>query len=158
MVEAPGTAPGSARSPLRVSAPSSFDLAIVGRIIGESQMLGSKGPNPAAPRGGATIEAMIGGCAMSDMLKVSGCCLFLWSVFAPGAYAQSRYTIEKWPGDLKTLPCEAFVKIPNGGWGLAGTIVVRSSNEVLSGNSYVKGNAVADIIEQKCGDPLDKPR
>jgi hypothetical protein len=73
-------------------------------------------------------------------------------------YAQSEYTIEKWPADLNTLPCSAFVKVSNGGWGLAGTIVVRSSNEILSQNVYVKGNAVADIIERKCGNPLDTLR
>lgn len=83
-------------------------------------------------------------------------CVF--GAIASSAYAQIRYTIEKWPGDLNTLPCDAFLKTPNGGWGLAGTIVVRSSNEVLSGNTYVKGNAVADIIEKKCGNPFDSPR
>lgn len=81
-------------------------------------------------------------------------CGFL-SALAGAAHAQSKYTIEKWPSDLNTLPCSAFVKAPNGGWGLAGTIVVRSSNEVLTDNIYVKGNAVADIIERKCGNPLD---
>jgi hypothetical protein len=86
-------------------------------------------------------------------------CVFgvLSAVVGP-AYAQVRYTIEKWPGDLNTLPCDAFIKTSNGGWGLAGTIIVRSTNEVLSGNAYVKGNAVADLIEKKCGNPLDPPR
>ncbi len=79
----------------------------------------------------------------------------LLTVLTGAAHAQSKYTIEKWPADLNTLPCSAFVKAPNGGWGLAGTIVVRSSNEVLSENIYVKGNAVADIIQRKCGNPLD---
>jgi hypothetical protein len=61
--------------------------------------------------------------------------------------------------DLNTLSCDAFIKAPNGGWGLAGTIIVRSfSNAVLSGNTYVKGNAVADIIEKRCGNPFDPPR
>jgi hypothetical protein len=82
----------------------------------------------------------------------------LLSAIASSAHAQVRYTIEKWPADLNTLPCDAFVKTPHGGWGLAGTIVVRSSHEVLSENVYVKGNAVADIIEKKCGNPLDAPR
>ena len=80
------------------------------------------------------------------------------SVLAGPAHAQPRYTIEKWPADLNTLPCAAFVRAPNGGWGLAGTIIVTSSNEVLTENVYVKGNAVADIIERKCGNPLDPLR
>jgi hypothetical protein len=75
------------------------------------------------------------------------------------ANAELRITIEKWPADLNTLSCDAFVKTPNGGWGLAGTIVVRSfANAVLTGNTYVKGNAVADIIERRCGNPFDPPR
>lgn len=86
------------------------------------------------------------------------CVVGLLSAITASAYAQVKYTIEKWPGDLNTLPCSAFVKTPNGGWGLAGTIIVRSSNEVLSETNYVKGNAVADIIEKKCGNPLDAPR
>ena len=79
---------------------------------------------------------------------------FLFGLFAVAptlAPAEVRVTMEKWPADLNTLSCDAFVKTPNGGWGLAGTIVVRSSNEVLTGNTYVKGNAVADIIKRKCG-------
>ena len=86
---------------------------------------------------------------------------FLFGVFAVVpvfAYAEERITIEKWPADLNTLSCDAFVKAPNGGWGLAGTIIVRSSNEVLTGNIYVKGNAVADIIKRRCGNPFDPPR
>jgi hypothetical protein len=86
---------------------------------------------------------------------------FLFGLFAVAptlAPAEERLTIEKWPADLNTLSCDAFVKTPNGGWGLAGTIVVRSSNEVLTGNTYVKGNAVADIIKRKCGNPFDPPR
>ena len=75
------------------------------------------------------------------------------------ANAEIRITIEKWPADLNTLSCDAFIKTPNGGWGLAGTIVVRSfANAVLTGNSYVKGNAVAAIIERRCGNPFDPPR
>jgi hypothetical protein len=89
---------------------------------------------------------------------LKACFFGLLSASASLAYAQVKYTIEKWPGDLNTLPCDAFIKTPNGGWGLAGTIIVSSSNEVLTENVYVKGNAVADIIEKKCGNPLDAPR
>jgi hypothetical protein len=87
-------------------------------------------------------------------------CLFGLLAAAPNsADAEFRVTIEKWPADLNTLSCDAFIKTPNGGWGLAGTIIVRSfSNAVLSGNTYVKGNAVADIIEKRCGNPFDPPR
>jgi hypothetical protein len=86
--------------------------------------------------------------------------LFGLFVIAPTLVsADVRITIEKWPADLNTLSCDAFVKTPGGGWGLAGTIVVRSSaNAVLSGNTYVKGNAVANIIERRCGNPFDPPR
>jgi hypothetical protein len=93
---------------------------------------------------------------MQHLLKA-----FLFGVFAVApalAFAEERVTIEKWPADLNTLSCDAFVKTANGGWGLAGTIVVRSSNEVLTGNTYVKGNAVADIIKRRCGNPFDPPR
>jgi hypothetical protein len=91
-------------------------------------------------------------------LILTTCLSALVSFVACSAHAQSKYTIEKWPADLNTLPCSAFVKAPKGSWGLAGTIVVRSSNEVLSQNVYVKGNAVADLIERKCGNPLDRLR
>jgi hypothetical protein len=93
---------------------------------------------------------------MRYLLKV-----FLFGLFAivpTSAFAEERVTIEKWPADLNTLSCDAFVKTRNGGWGLAGTIVVRSSNEVLTGNTYAKGNAVADIIKRRCGNPFDPPR
>ena len=94
---------------------------------------------------------------MSFILKA-----FLFSLIAAvpsSANAEVRITIEKWPADLNTLSCDAFIKTPNGGWGLAGTIVVKSfANAVLSGNTYVKGNAVADIIERRCGNPFDPPR
>ena len=85
----------------------------------------------------------------------------LFALFAAAptlASAEVRITIEKWPADLNTLSCDAFVKTANGGWGLAGTIVVKSSNEVLTGNTYAKGNAVADIIKRKCSSPFDPPR
>lgn len=91
-------------------------------------------------------------------LVLTTCLSALASILACSAHAQSRYTIEKWPADLNTLPCSAFVKGPNGSWGLAGTIAVRSSNEVFSENVYVRGNAVADLIERKCGNPLDRLR
>ena len=88
--------------------------------------------------------------------KLKTCCVILLSVLANSAQAdQASYTIEQWPADLNTLPCTAFVKAPEGSWGLAGIIVVISSNEVISESFYVKGNAVADIIESKCGDPFD---
>ena len=86
---------------------------------------------------------------------------FVFGLFAAAptlALAEERITIEKWPADLNTLSCDAFVKTANGGWGLAGTIVVRSSNEVLTGNTYARGNAVADIIKRKCSNPFDPPR
>jgi hypothetical protein len=82
----------------------------------------------------------------------------LFAVTPSVASAEMRITIEKWPADLNTLSCDAFVKTANGGWGLAGTIVVKSSNEVLTGNTYAKGNAVADIIKRKCSSPFDPPR
>jgi hypothetical protein len=88
--------------------------------------------------------------------KLKTCYSILVSVLASSAQAdEAYYNIEQWPSDLNTLPCTAFVKAPNGSWGLAGTVVVRSSNEVLSEIFYVRGNAVADIIENKCGDPFD---
>ena len=93
---------------------------------------------------------------MRCFLKAS--LLGLLAVAPTLAFAEMRITIEKWPADLNTLSCNAFVHVPNGGWGLAGTIVVRSSNEVLTGNTFVKGNAVADIIKRKCGNPFDPPR
>jgi hypothetical protein len=88
--------------------------------------------------------------------KSKTCSFIILSALASSAHAvDAYYTIEQWPSDLNSLPCAAFVKAPNGGWGLAGTIVVRSSNEVLSESFYVRGNAVADIIENKCGNPFD---
>ena len=94
---------------------------------------------------------------MRFLLKV---CLFgLLATVPKSADAEFRVTIEKWPADLNTLSCDAFIKTANGGWGLAGTIIVKSfSNAVLAGNTYVKGNAVADIIEKRCGNPFDPPR
>jgi hypothetical protein len=88
--------------------------------------------------------------------KLRTCSSVLLSALAGFAQAaDAYYTIEQWPSDLNTLPCAAFVRTPNGGWGLAGTIVVKSSNEVVSESFYVKGNAVADIIEKKCGNPFN---
>jgi hypothetical protein len=81
---------------------------------------------------------------------------FLLCLLAGTAQADAvSYTIEDWPSDLNTLPCTAFVKAPNGGWALAGTIVVRSSNEVVSDGLFVKGNTVANLLESKCGNPFD---
>ena len=94
-----------------------------------------------------------------EMRYVLKALLFCHLAFSSNvASAEVRITIEKWPADLNTVPCDAFVQTPNGGWGLAWTVVVKSSNEVLTGNSYVKGNAVADIIKRKCGNPFDPPR
>ena len=78
-----------------------------------------------------------------------------FGVFCPGSIQIHN---REMAGRPEHFTCTAFVKAPNGGWGLAGTIVVRSSNEVLSENVYVKGNAVADLIERKCGNPLDRLR
>jgi hypothetical protein len=89
-------------------------------------------------------------------LTLKTCSLILLSVLTSSSQAdEASYIIEQWPADLNTLPCRAFVKEPNGGWSLAGIIVVRSSNEVMFESFYVKGNAVADIIENKCGNPFD---
>jgi hypothetical protein len=91
---------------------------------------------------------------MRSILRM--CSFILLSALGNSAQADAvYYTIEQWPADLNTLPCTAFEKAPNGGWSLAGVIVVRSSNEVISDSFYVKGNAVAAIIENKCGDPFD---
>jgi hypothetical protein len=56
---------------------------------------------------------------MRFLLKV---CLFgLLAAIPNSADAEFRVTIEKWPADLNTLSCDAFIKTPNGGWGLAPT-------------------------------------
>lgn len=80
---------------------------------------------------------------MLRILLVIVATLGIWG----GAIAET-YTIQNWPGDLDQVPCEAWIKNPDGSWTQTGIIV--SSTDAHGGMTFGPDDLEARIVEKKC--------
>ncbi len=70
-------------------------------------------------------------------------------IFAPAvARAANTYTVEKWPGDVDTIPCSAWEHYPDGTWALKGYVKIGSS---VIENVGFKGDSTARLLDKTCG-------
>lgn len=71
-------------------------------------------------------------------------------VFAPAvAHAAQTYEVDRWPGDLDTIPCNAWEHNADGSWSLQGYVKIGGS--VVEDVGFNKGDASARLLDKKCG-------
>ena len=82
------------------------------------------------------------------MSKYALCGLAALAVMASAAQAEI-YEVDHWPGDIDTIPCEAWTKTSDGTWALTnGSIKLGAS---VIDNIGVKGDAAARSLDKRCG-------
>jgi hypothetical protein len=70
-------------------------------------------------------------------------------MFAPGiALAGNTYTVDRWPQDIDTIPCNAWSHYPDGTWALNGYVKLGAS---VIENVGFKGDSTARLLDKKCG-------
>jgi predicted metalloenzyme YecM len=62
------------------------------------------------------------------------------------ASAQQTYTIQNWPEDIATLPCDAFKRYPDGSWHLVAIVKIQNGSFAWSSS---KDGGAAKVLEQK---------
>ena len=65
-----------------------------------------------------------------------------------GAAQAATYTVNRWPGDIDTIPCSAWSKSADGTWVLNGAIKLGAS---VVDDIGVKGDAAARALDKRCG-------
>jgi len=58
------------------------------------------------------------------------------------------YVVDRWPGDIDTIPCSAWTHYNDGTWALRGSLKVGASDIE---NVGVKGDAAARSLDKRCG-------
>ncbi len=58
------------------------------------------------------------------------------------------YQVDRWPGDIDTIPCSAWTKTSDGTWALKGSLKLGASEVEHIG---VKGDAAARSLDRRCG-------
>ena len=58
------------------------------------------------------------------------------------------FEVDRWPGDIDTIPCSAWTKMSDGSWALKGSIKVGAS---VIDDVGVKGDAAARSLQKRCG-------
>jgi hypothetical protein len=58
------------------------------------------------------------------------------------------YVLDKWPGDIDSIPCSAWQKSPDGTWVLNARVKIGASE---LNNVAVKGDAAAHKLDRQCG-------
>jgi hypothetical protein len=81
------------------------------------------------------------------MSKYALCGFIALVTMAAAAHAQT-YRVEHWPGDIDTIPCEAWTKMSDGTWALKGRLKLGASEVEDIG---VKGDAAARSLDKRCG-------
>ena len=64
------------------------------------------------------------------------------------ARAAGTYELEKWPADIESIPCSAWVHNPDGSWALKGYVKVGAS---IIENVGFKGDSWAHLLDKTCG-------
>ena len=79
---------------------------------------------------------------MSAALRLIAAAAALVSVCA-AARAADTYKVEKWPGDIDTIPCSAWDHYPDGSWALRGYVKLGAS--IIDNIGFTKGDASARL-------------
>jgi hypothetical protein len=70
-------------------------------------------------------------------------------VLAPAAgRAAETYRVDRWPADIDTIPCSAWVHYPDGTWALNGYVRIGGA---VAGDIGFKGDGSARLLDRKCG-------
>jgi len=65
-----------------------------------------------------------------------------------GAAHATTYEVDRWPGDVDTIPCSEWTKTSDGTWAMKGSIKLGAS---IIDNVGVKGDAAARSLDKRCG-------
>ncbi len=65
-----------------------------------------------------------------------------------GAAQAATYKVDRWPGDIDTIPCNAWTKSADGTWVLNGALKLGAS---VVEDIGVKGDAAARSLDKRCG-------
>ena len=60
----------------------------------------------------------------------------------------NTYVVDHWPGDIDTIPCEAWTHTKDGTWALNGSLKLGASDIEHVG---VKGDPAARSLDKRCG-------
>lgn len=60
----------------------------------------------------------------------------------------ATYPVDRWPGDVDTIPCSAWTHSSDGTWALNGAIKLGAS---VVEDVGVKGDAAARSLDKRCG-------
>lgn len=75
--------------------------------------------------------------------------LFAAVAFVAAFPAQAAtYKVDHWPGDIDTIPCNAWTRYSDGTWALNGRLKLGASEVEDIG---VKGDAAARSLDKRCG-------
>jgi hypothetical protein len=77
-------------------------------------------------------------------------CLFDYAFAQSPTPPKTEYTIDSWPSDLATIPCDAFRKNSDGSRTQTGTIKVTPSL-VMIGKTFNANTVEARMLSQRCG-------
>jgi hypothetical protein len=69
-------------------------------------------------------------------------------VAATGFARANTYVVDHWPGDIDTIPCEAWTHTKDGTWALNGSLKLGASDIEHVG---VKGDPAARSLDKRCG-------
>ncbi len=69
-------------------------------------------------------------------------------VMTGGAVHATTYKVDHWPGDIDTIPCEAWTKSADGTWALHGSVKIGAS---VIEDIGVKGDGAARSLDKRCG-------
>ena len=57
------------------------------------------------------------------------------------------FEVDRWPGDIDTIPCSAWTKLNDGTWALNGSVKLGAS---VIEHIGVKGDAAARSLQKRC--------
>lgn len=69
-------------------------------------------------------------------------------VAATGFARANTYVVDHWPGDIDTIPCEAWTHTKDGTWALNGSLKLGASDIEHVG---VKDDPAARSLDRRCG-------
>ncbi len=69
-------------------------------------------------------------------------------VAAVSSARAETYVVDRWPGDIDTIPCSAWTHYNDGTWALKGSLKLGASDIE---NVGVKGDAAARSLDKRCG-------
>lgn len=67
---------------------------------------------------------------------------------ATASVSAGTYVVDRWPGDVNSIPCSAWTRTDDGTWVLNGKLKIGASEIEDIG---VKGDAAARSLQKRCG-------